>query len=62
MNGSIAAIVAADMLVAGQQQYLLSALITSDLLAAGTYLLTAEVQDPDNNRFQYKTTQEIRVE
>lgn len=61
-SGATQAIVPATMLAASQQQVLLNAQITSDLLTKGIYTLVVEVSDPDQNRYQLNPDQQISVE
>lgn len=61
-NGATQAIVSASMLSASQQQFLLNAQITSDLLTMGIYTLVVEVSDPDQNHYQLHSDQQISVQ
>lgn len=61
-SGATQAIVPATMTTASQQQFLLEAQITSNLLPVGTYTPIIEVIDPDNNSYQRKSGQQISVQ
>lgn len=61
-SGATQAIVPATMTAASQQQFLLNAQITSDLLPIGTYTLVVEVNDPDQNSYQLNSDQQISVQ
>lgn len=61
-SGITQVIVPANMIASSEQQFLLEAQITSDLLPIGSYMLVIEVSDPDRNTYQRKTGQEIIVQ
>ena len=54
-DGTAAAILEAPFEFQGLEDYLFNAFITSGLLPAGTYLITAEVRDPDGNEHRLKS-------
>ncbi|MBX2872932.1 MAG: carboxypeptidase-like regulatory domain-containing protein [Saprospiraceae bacterium] len=61
-DGATQAIVPANMIGASQQQFLLNAQLTSDLVPMGTYTLIVEVSDPDQNSYQLDSGQQISVQ